>query len=51
MMTNCERCTKEIDDDDVTSCEECGLDGICEECAGDHECDGDEEHNEDEEDA
>lgn len=39
MKTNCERCTKEIEDDDVTSCEECGLDGICEDCAGDHLCD------------
>lgn len=37
-MTNCEACSKEIEDDEVTSCDACGLDGICEDCMGDHLC-------------
>lgn len=45
MITNCELCTKEIDDGDVTSCPECGQDGICEDCAGDHVCDSEEDND------
>lgn len=42
-MTNCSRCTKEIDDDDVQNCTECGEDGLCAACMGDHTCESPED--------
>ena len=41
MLTNCDRCLAEIEDDEITDCYDCGLDGVCETCLGDHECDPD----------
>lgn len=38
MMTCCELCTREIDEDDVYQCSECDLDGLCDECAVTHPC-------------
>ena len=36
--TNCLDCCKEILDTNVFNCEECGLDGVCEDCYDDHTC-------------
>lgn len=38
-LTNCAWCTEEILDTDVASCDNCGVDGICEDCFSDHCCD------------
>lgn len=40
MLTNCERCSREIEDDEVEKCPRCGLDGICNDCLMDHRCKG-----------
>lgn len=40
METNCERCTREVDEDDVGKCPRCELDGLCPDCLNDHDCDG-----------
>jgi hypothetical protein len=40
MTTNCERCTREIEDDEVNHCPLCGMDGLCNDCLTDHECEG-----------
>ena len=46
MLTNCENCSAEIEDDMVTGCDECGVDGVCEDCMGDHFCDDFDENRE-----
>ena len=40
MRTNCENCSREMDDDEVQQCDLCGMDGLCDRCIGecDHEC-------------
>jgi hypothetical protein len=43
MKTNCSRCTKEIEDSEVQSCPECGDDGLCADCMGDHTCESTDE--------
>ena len=45
MKTNCEWCSREIEDTDVQLCTECGMDGLCEDCIGqcDHDCSGEED--------
>jgi len=42
MKTNCSMCCKEIDDGEVQRCDECGEDGLCEDCMGNHICDSEE---------
>lgn len=42
-MTNCDECCKEIDEDEVTNCDDCGLDGICEDCMGGHICESEDD--------
>jgi len=47
METNCERCTAEIDDNEVQQCPTCKLDGICEECLAEHDCEEGGPHGDD----
>lgn len=42
-MTNCERCCKEINEDEVQFCPECELDGLCDDCMGGHTCEREDE--------
>jgi hypothetical protein len=32
VITNCEHCTKEVDDEDIGMCDVCGQDGLCPDC-------------------
>jgi hypothetical protein len=32
MITNCDNCSAEVEDDDIGMCEECERDGLCPEC-------------------
>jgi hypothetical protein len=41
MVTNCALCSAEIEDDEVERCDECGQDGICNDCLMDHDCEVD----------
>ncbi len=34
----CERCSLEIDFDEVNVCDECGYDGLCGDCYAEHDC-------------
>lgn len=38
-MAVCERCTRAVDDDEVSLCETCECDGLCPECYGWHHLD------------
>ena len=40
MMTTYENCPETIPVSGVQKCEECELDGLCEECLENHECEG-----------
>lgn len=37
-MTNCELCTREIENDEVEHCDNCGADGLCSNCLAMHDC-------------
>jgi len=37
-QANCERCLREIDEDEVRYCEPCDLDGLCPSCYNSHDC-------------
>lgn len=41
MRTNCDNCCAEIEDDEIASCDHCGLDGVCQDCVDNHSCDCD----------
>jgi hypothetical protein len=49
MITNCEHCSREVEDDNVQMCELCGLDGLCPDCTPPefHECEEDHDNRED----
>lgn len=34
----CKNCGIEIDDEDVASCDLCGLEEVCEDCCNQHSC-------------
>lgn len=36
MKTTCERCTEEVDDNEIGKCDECDRDGLCQECQPHH---------------
>lgn len=40
MSTNCDKCGREIEDDEVNCCPLCERDGLCDDCLSDHECKG-----------
>lgn len=41
MLTNCNNCSAEMEDDEVNQCPDCGEDGLCADCLhpDDHNCD------------
>ena len=38
-MAICERCSEEIEVEEVQKCEICGYDGLCPDCLNEHSCD------------
>jgi hypothetical protein len=37
-MTVCERCSGEVEEEEVMMCEKCEQDGLCPDCYNDHGC-------------
>lgn len=40
MITNCENCSREVEDDEVERCPLCEHDGLCPDCLISHDCQG-----------